>query len=79
MVLMGVYITSMYELLRQHETLVRRLSLRGENMIDLRNTCVLIRTKEENEMILNEAKKQGFHWYKKDSCEPLPAQHFQTS
>lgn len=27
-------------------------------MIDLRNTCVLVRTKEENEMLLKEAKKQ---------------------
>ena len=45
-------------------------------MIDLRNTCILVRTKEENEMLLKEAEKQGFHWYKKDSCEPLPAQHF---
>ena len=31
-------------------------------MIDLRNTCILVRTKEENEMILKEAKKQGFKW-----------------
>ena len=31
-------------------------------MIDLRNTCVLVRTKEENEMILKEAEKQGFNW-----------------
>lgn len=45
-------------------------------MIDLRNTCILVRTKEENEMLLKEAEKQGFHWYKKDSCEPLPTQHF---
>ena len=27
-------------------------------MIDLRNTCVLIRTKEENEMLLKEAEKK---------------------
>lgn len=45
-------------------------------MIDLRNTCVLIRTKEENEMLLKEAEKQGFHWYLKDDCKPLPGQHF---
>ena len=44
-------------------------------MIDLTNTCVLVRTKEENEMILKEAKKQGFHWYRKNSCEPLQTQH----
>ena len=45
-------------------------------MIDLRNTCVLIRTKEENEMLLKEAEKQGFKWYMKDDCEPLEKQHF---
>ena len=76
MVLMGVYITSMYELLRQHETLVRRLSLRGANMIDLRNTCVLVRTEKENEMLLKEAEKQGFHWYLKGGCKPLLEQCF---
>lgn len=27
-------------------------------MIDLRNTCVLVRTPEENEMILKEAEKK---------------------
>lgn len=45
-------------------------------MIDLRNTCVLVRTKEENEMLLKEAEKQGFRWYLKDYCEPLQAQCF---
>lgn len=45
-------------------------------MIDLRNTCVLVRTKEENEMLLKEAKKQEFHWYRKDHCEPLQTQYF---
>ena len=45
-------------------------------MIDLRNTCVLIRTKEENEMFLNEAEKQGFHWFGRSDCQPLEAQHF---
>lgn len=45
-------------------------------MIDLRNTCVLVRTKEENEMLLKEAEKQEFHWYKKDHCEPLQTQYF---
>lgn len=45
-------------------------------MIDLRNTCVLVRTKEENEMFLKEAEKQGFRWYLKDYCEPLQAQYF---
>lgn len=45
-------------------------------MIDLRNTCILVRTKEENEMLLKEAEKQGFHWYLKDDCKPLLEQHF---
>lgn len=45
-------------------------------MIDLKNTCVLVRTKEENEMLLKEAEKQGFRWYLKDYCEPLQAQYF---
>lgn len=45
-------------------------------MIDLRNTCILVRTKEENEMLLKEAEKQGLHWYKKGHCEPLQTQYF---
>lgn len=46
-------------------------------MIDLRNTCILVRTKEENEMLLKEAEKQGFHWYLKGDCKPLlEQQHF---
>ena len=45
-------------------------------MIDLKNTCVLVRTKEENEMLLKEAEKQGFRWHLKDYCEPLQAQYF---
>ena len=45
-------------------------------MIDLRNTCVLVRTKEENEMILKEAEKQGFNWSQRYDCKPLLAQHF---
>lgn len=46
-------------------------------MINLTNTCVLVRTEEENEMLLKEAEKQGFHWYSKDDCKPLPEQqHF---
>ena len=34
-------------------------------MVDLRNTCILVKTEEENEMLLKEAEKQGFHWYSK--------------
>ena len=45
-------------------------------MIDLTNTCVLVRTKEENEMLLKEAEKQGFQWPTKNHCRPLPKQHF---
>lgn len=45
-------------------------------MINLTNTCVLVRTPEENKMLLNEAEKQGFHWYSKDNCKPLLGQHF---
>ena len=45
-------------------------------MIDLRNTCILVKTKEENEMLLKEAEKQGFHWRSEGNCEPLQRQHF---
>lgn len=45
-------------------------------MIDLRNTCILVRTPEENEMLLKEAEKQGFHWFQKDGRELLQKQHF---
>lgn len=45
-------------------------------MIDLRNTCVLVRTSEENEMLLKEAEKQEFQWHTKNHCRPLPEQHF---
>jgi hypothetical protein len=45
-------------------------------MIDLGNTCILVRTPEENEKILKEAEKQGFRWYRKDHCEPLQSQYF---
>lgn len=53
------------------------MKLREETqMIDLRNTCVLVRTPEENEMLLKEAEKQGFYWYQRNHCEPLPGQPF---
>lgn len=45
-------------------------------MIDLTNTCVLVRTKEENEMLLKEAEKQGFRWAKDPYCKSLQEQHF---
>lgn len=40
-------------------------------MVKLINTCVLVKTRKEYEDILNEAEKQGFHWYKKDDCKPF--------
>lgn len=45
-------------------------------MIDLRNTCILVKTKEENEKLLKEAEKQGFHWRSEGNCEPLQRQYF---
>jgi hypothetical protein len=45
-------------------------------MIELTNTCVLVRTKEENEMLLKEAEKQGFRWAKDPYCKSLQEQHF---
>lgn len=45
-------------------------------MIDLTNTCVLVRTPEENEKLLKEAEKQGFHWLKYNVCKPLLEQRF---
>lgn len=45
-------------------------------MIDLRNTCILVRAPEENEKLLKEAEKQGFQWDSKDDCKPLPEQCF---
>lgn len=45
-------------------------------MINLKNTCVLVRTKEENEKLLKEAEKQGFHWFGRSDCQPLKIQHF---
>ena len=45
-------------------------------MINLKNTCVLVRTKEENEKLLKEAEKQGFNWSQRYDCKPLLAQHF---
>lgn len=45
-------------------------------MINLKNTCVLVRTKEENEKLLKEAEKQGFHWFGRSDCQPLKVQYF---
>lgn len=45
-------------------------------MIDLRKTCVLVRTPKENEKLLKEAEKQGITWKGKDYCRPLKEQTF---
>ena len=45
-------------------------------MIDLRNTCVLVRTPGENEKLLKEAEKQGITWKGRDYCRPLKEQTF---
>lgn len=45
-------------------------------MINLANTCVLVRTPEENQKLLKEAEKQGFAWYSRNDCKPLPIQYF---
>lgn len=45
-------------------------------MIDLTNTCILVRTKEENKMLLKEAEKQGFRRAKEQYCTSLQEQHF---
>lgn len=45
-------------------------------MIDLKKTCVLVRTPEENEKLLKEAEKQGITWKGRDYCKPLKEQTF---
>lgn len=45
-------------------------------MINLTNTCVLVRTPEENKKLLEEAEKQGFTWFSMDNCKPLSKQYF---
>lgn len=45
-------------------------------MVNLMNTCVLVKTRKEYEDILNEAEKQGFHWYKKDDGKPFEQSTF---
>ena len=44
-------------------------------MINLENTCILVKTTEENEMLLKEAENQGFHWIKCNNCKPLLDQY----
>jgi len=45
-------------------------------MINLANTCVLIRTQEEYEKILEEAREQGYEWYVGKAAFPLEDQLF---
>ena len=41
-------------------------------MINLSNKCVLVRTVEEYESVLKEAKKQGYRWYGGKEAYPYP-------
>lgn len=41
-------------------------------MMNLANKCVLVRTAEEYESILKEAKKQGYRWYGGKEVHPYP-------
>ena len=41
-------------------------------MIDLSNKCVLVRTQEEYESILKEARRQGYRWYGGKEAYPYP-------
>ena len=41
-------------------------------MIDLANKCVLVRTQEEYENVLKEARRQGYRWYGGKEAYPYP-------
>ena len=41
-------------------------------MINLANKCVLVRTQEEYESVLKEAKRQGYRWYGGKEVYPYP-------
>lgn len=41
-------------------------------MINLSNKCVLVRTQEEYESVLKEAKRQGYRWYGGKEAYPYP-------
>lgn len=41
-------------------------------MINLANKCVLVRTQEEYESVLKEAKRQGYRWYGGKEAYPYP-------
>lgn len=44
-------------------------------MINLSNKCVLVRTQEEYESILKEARKQGYKWYGGKEAYPFKDQY----
>ena len=41
-------------------------------MINLSNKCVLVRTQEEYESVLKEARRQGYKWYGGKEAYPYP-------
>lgn len=41
-------------------------------MINLANKCVLVRTREEYESVLKEARRQGYRWYGGKEAYPYP-------
>ena len=42
------------------------------DMMNLANKCVLVRTVEEYESVLKEAKRQGYRWYGGKEAYPYP-------
>ena len=42
------------------------------SMINLSNKCVLVRTQEEYESVLKEARRQGYRWYGGKEAYPYP-------
>lgn len=44
-------------------------------MINLANKCVLVRTQEEYESVLKEARKQGYRWYGGREAYPFENQY----
>lgn len=49
-----------------------RLQEEGMSMINLSNKCVLVRTQEEYENVLKEARRQGYRWYGGKEAYPYP-------
>lgn len=46
-------------------------------MINLANKCVLVRTQEEYESVLKEARRQGYRWYGGREVYPYPFEECQ--